>query len=245
MIVPEYQRAIANSRVIIVINKSSSRRPRGRPRAFDRDAALATAGRTFWRLGYEGASIADLTEALGITAQSLYAAFKSKADLYREALDWYQREIGAYSVAALRKPDVFEAIECSLIGAADEFARAGRPKGCMISTAVLTCAEENAPIAETVAGMRSGALAAYRARLDQGIADGQLRPDTDIGALARYFGAIIQGMSVQARDGATADELAAVARIALTELERHRAEPASRRKVRGETPTSLAKRREK
>jgi AcrR family transcriptional regulator len=231
--------------VIIVINNAPSPRPRGRPRAFDRDVALAKAGQLFWRLGYEGASIADLTEALGITPQSLYAAFKSKAELYREALAWYQREIGNYAVEALQRPDVFEAIESSLMGAAVEFARGDRPKGCMISTAVLACSQENAPIAETVASLRSGALAAYRARLDQAVRDGALRPDTDVGALARYFGAIIQGMSVQARDGATADELTAIARIALAELDRHRAEPASCRKARGEMPASLAKLREK
>lgn len=228
-----------------MINNAPSPRPRGRPRAFDRDAALAKAGETFWRLGYEGASIAELTEALGITPQSLYAAFKSKADLFHEALAWYQREIGNYAVEALRRPDVFEAVECSLMGAAVEFARGDRPKGCMISTAVLACSPENAPIAETVASLRSGALAAYRARLDQGVADGQLRPDTDTAVQARYFAAIIQGMSVQARDGASAGELAAIARIAITELDRQRAEPASRRKARGGTPASLAKAREK
>lgn len=235
-----------NSRVIIVTNNSSSPRPRGRPRAFDRDAALAKAGLMFWRLGYEGASIADLTEALGITPQSLYAAFRSKADLYREALDWYQREIGAGSAAALQLPSVFDAFEQALTGAAGEFCWPGRPKGCMISTAVLTCSQENQPIAETVARLRSGALAAYRARLDQAVGDGELRADVDTMALARYLGAVLQGMSVQARDGASAEELTAIARIALGELDRQRAAPpAPRRKARGETPASLAKMREK
>ncbi len=220
-------------------------RPRGRPRAFDRDAALAKAGELFWRLGYEGTSIADLTMALGITPQSLYAAFKSKADLYREALDWYQREMGAGTTAALQMPSVFDAFNQALLGAAGAFCDPDRPKGCMISTAVLTCATENAPIAATVTGLRSASLAALQARLDRGVAEGELRADADTASLARYFGAIIQGMSVQARDGATADDLAAIARIALTELDRQRAEPASRRKVRGDKPASLVKIREK
>ena len=86
MVAPEYIRADWSSRVIVMKNANPSPRPRGRPRGFDRDAALAIAMETFWRLGYEGASIADLTAAMGITPQSLYAAFGSKAELYRETL---------------------------------------------------------------------------------------------------------------------------------------------------------------
>ena len=89
----------------VVKNINAGSRSRGRPRAFDRDEALAKAAETFWRLGYEGASIADLTAAMGITPQSLYAAFSSKADLYREALDWYQVHIGASTAAALEEDD--------------------------------------------------------------------------------------------------------------------------------------------
>lgn len=207
-----------------MVTVKNLRRPRGRPRAFDRDKALAVAGETFWRLGYEGTSIADLTAAMGITPQSLYAAFGSKAELYREALGWYQAEIGAYTVQALtEETTAFAAFERILRDTAREFSRSGRPHGCMISTAILTCATENQPVAERVADMRGGALALFRDRIEQAVAAGEFRADTDAAALARFLGAIIQGMSVQARDGASEADLAGIAHLATAELARHRA----------------------
>ncbi|WP_246812537.1 TetR/AcrR family transcriptional regulator [Ensifer sp. ENS01] len=99
---------------------------------------IGAAGETFWRLGYEGASIADLTAAMGITPQSLYAAFTSKADLYREAVEQYRREEGAAAGRNLAGGGhVVEVIGKLLRASAHEFTRLGRPRGCMISTAVL------------------------------------------------------------------------------------------------------------
>lgn len=204
---------------------NNSPRSRGRPRAFDRSAALAIAGKTFWRFGYEGASIAELTAAMGITPQSLYAAFTSKADLYREALDWYQSEVGAFAVAALQKEDVVAAFEQLLMEAAEQFCPPDRPRGCMISTAVLTCARDNDAIADMVSQEREATMSALRARIEQGISQGQLSVDTDAAALARFVGAIIQGMSVQARDGATEKDLKAVAELAIDQIGRFRMLP--------------------
>ncbi|MGP9766663.1 TetR/AcrR family transcriptional regulator [Halomonas sp. AOP13-D3-9] len=202
-------------------------RSRGRPRAFDRSAALAIAGETFWRFGYEGASIAELTAAMGITPQSLYAAFTSKADLYREALDWYQSEVGAFAVAALQQEDVVAAFEQLLLEAAEQFCRPGRPQGCMISTAVLNCARDNDAIADMVAREREATMQALHDRIQKGISQGQLSADTNAMALARFAGAIIQGMSVQARDGATAKDLETVAQLAIEQIARFRAQPGS------------------
>lgn len=208
--------------MIVVKNKTPTPRPRGRPRAFDRDKALVKAAETFWRLGYEGASIADLTAAMGITPQSLYAAFSSKADLYREALAWYQAHIGSSTAEALEEPDVVAALTRILRDSAREFTRPDRPHGCMVSTAVLTCAAENEPVARHVSTLRGATLAAIRARIERGIAEGQLRPGTDAEALARFVGAMIQGMSVQAQDGASEAALATLAGHAIAEIERHR-----------------------
>lgn len=205
----------------IVENKKPASRPRGRPRAFDRDEALANAAETFWRLGYEGASIADLTAAMGITPQSLYAAFTSKADLYREALEWYQAHIGASTAAALEENDVVVALTRVLRESAREFTIRGRPHGCMVSTAVLTCAVENEPIARHVSGLRNGTLGVLTARIENGIAARQLKPDADAKALARFVGAMIQGMSVQAQDGASRSDLLAIADHAIAEIRRH------------------------
>lgn len=212
----------------VINGKSAIPRPRGRPRAFDRDEALAVAGYQFWRLGYEGASIADLTTAMGITPQSLYAAFRSKADLYREALQWYQGEIGSATSEALGDSDVTAAFERVLLDSAREFCRPDRPRGCMISTAILTCATENDAVAETVAGLRGATLAAFHGRLQQGVDEGALRPDTNVAALARFIGALVQGMSVQARDGATEADLTDVAWLGIAELRRHRTDDGSR-----------------
>lgn len=207
-----------------VVKNESARRPRGRPRAFDRAAALVRAAETFWELGYEGASIADLTRAMGITAQSLYAAFGSKEALYREALDWYRGTFGGPLVQMLQEEsDVVTALARLLAAQARAFAGADRPHGCMVSTAVLTCAEENLPIARHLAGLRSRTMALLRARIERGIAEGQLRPDTDAEALARFVAVIVQGMSVQALDGATVQALLAVAALGADEIARHRA----------------------
>jgi len=212
-----------NSRVTVVENSPSPARRRGRPPAFDRSQVLARAAETFWRLGYEGASIADLTEAMGITTQSLYAAFGSKADLYKEALAQYRQTIGAFTARALaEEPNAADAFVRLLRETAREFCKAGRPHGCMISTATLACASENQPMADYVAGLRAGALTLFRDRIERGISEGHFRPDTDAAALARYLGAIIQGMSVQARDGASEEELASLATIASAEVNRHR-----------------------
>lgn len=206
----------------VVKNSEPGRRPRGRPRAFDREEALAKAAETFWRLGYEGASVADLTARMGITPQSLYAAFNSKADLYREALAWYQKHIGASTADALEESDVAVALTRVLRESAREFTERGRPHGCMVSTAVLTCATENQAVARHVASLRTTTLNLIRARISRGIDEGQLKCGTDVDSLARFVGAIIQGMSVQAQDGASERALSALAAHAVAEIERHR-----------------------
>ncbi|MGV6876036.1 TetR/AcrR family transcriptional regulator [Pseudochelatococcus sp. B33] len=209
--------------MIVVKNNETAPRRRGRPPAFDRDEVLAKATETFWQLGYEGASIVDLTKAMDITPQSLYAAFSSKADLYREVLAWYQAHIGAGAVRALAWKDVVAALSQVLRDSVREFTRPGRPRGCMISTAVLTCAVENEPVARHVSGLRDGTLDAIRSRIERGIAEGQLLPETDAESLSRFVGAMIQGLSVQAQDGASEKALLALVEHAIAEIERHRA----------------------
>ncbi|WP_420908395.1 TetR/AcrR family transcriptional regulator [Aureimonas altamirensis] len=209
--------------MIDVKNTDSPPRRRGRPPAFDRNDVLQKAAETFWQLGYEGASITDLTAAMGITPQSLYAAFTSKADLYREALAWYQAHIGASTARALQEADVVMALARVLRESAHEFTRPGRPHGCMVSTAVLACAVENDPVARHVSGLRNETLDAVRSRIERGIAERQLQQACDAPALARFVGAMIQGMSVQARDGASEAALSAMTDLAVAEIERHRA----------------------
>lgn len=201
----------------------NEKRGRGRPRGFDRTQALGAAALVFWRLGYEGASIADLTAAMGITTQSLYSAFHSKADLYRESLDWYRADLNVPVRSLLETgPSAVETIGGLLRTFAHAYSRPDRPGGCMISSGALACAEENRAVEEHVAGLRRLALAAYRDRLARAVAEGELKPDSDPDALARYVATMIQGMSVQGHDGAGTQDLLAVADIAAAELERHR-----------------------
>ncbi|WP_390622752.1 TetR/AcrR family transcriptional regulator [Rhizobium leguminosarum] len=213
--------------MIIVKNSTDMNNPatrrRGRPPAFDRETVLSAARETFWAHGYEGASIADLTAAMGITPQSLYAAFNSKADLYRAALEQY-RTLGSDTFSALGDPiDTVSAFERILRGSAEIFSAPEHPKGCMISTAVLNCASENDVIANHVAAMRRRSLDAFTARIERGIREGDIKAGTNPRALARFLGAIIQGMSVQARDAASLEELLDIASFAISEVARHRA----------------------
>lgn len=196
--------------------------PRGRPRAFDRDEALARAAETFWKLGYEGASIVDLTTAMGITPQSLYAAFNSKADLYREALTRYVDTRGGFAGKALAEEPTAQAAFTRLLReAAAEYCRDDQPRGCMLLTGALTCGDD--AIAGHAAELRAKVLQMFWERLARGVRDGDLKADTDAASLARYLQAVLQGMALQARDGAAEPELRAIAAVAEAELARHAA----------------------
>ena len=202
--------------------KTDPPRPRGRPRGFDRDAALDRALPVFWRQGYEGASVADLTAAMGITTPSLYGAFGSKERLYHEALGRYRADPQRAAPWAMTAPTAREAIRLILEGSARDFSDPAHPPGCMISTAVLTAAVENVDVAAHVSRLREANVALFSQKLRDGVAAGQLRPDTDVVTLARFIGAIIQGMAVQARDGADQAALNGIASMALAQLERWR-----------------------
>ncbi|MCB5309694.1 TetR/AcrR family transcriptional regulator [Yersinia massiliensis] len=174
---------------------------------------------TFWKLGYEGASITDLTVAMGITPQSLYTAFGSKSVLYHEALNHYQQTIGAFSTYVLEEEtSALTGFEQMLKISAAEFCKSGRPRGCMVSMATLACAAENQDEVKYVAQLRKTAVATFRSRIDRAIDAGEFKPDTDSEALAQYLGCIIQGMSIQARDGATKQELMAIVDMAIQTL---------------------------
>lgn len=195
---------------------SQEKRPRGRPREFDRSAALERALEVFWSHGYEGASITDLTGAMGITTPALYGAFTSKAELYREALDLYlaQRSREAWRTMEEERT-VRGAVAFLLRESARSFTDPRHPPGCMFSAAVLTCAEENKPIARLTAALRQDMLERLQVRLQRGVDEGELPATTDVMSMARFYGAIIQGMSVQAQDGATQEELSRLAEFAL------------------------------
>ena len=200
----------------ITDHQSHSVRRRGRPREFDQEEALDRAVELFWRQGYEGTSIADLRKAIGITAPSLYAAFGSKEELYGRVLEHYLAGLGRTLADALREEaDTYSAVKRFLFESARNFAGPKTPPGCLISCAIPTCAPENRTVADIAAGKRMGSVHTLRSRFQQAVKNGELPRGTDTEQLARFYGAIIQGMSIQALDGAGAKALRGIAETAL------------------------------
>lgn len=192
-------------------------RKRGRPRALERDVGLDIATRLFWQRGYEGTSTADLTKAMGINPPTLYSMFGSKEELYRQALDFsIARETSRRLQVLQSDLPVDEALARYLYDIADGDTQPDKPRGCMVSTAVLQHAEENASVAQLTAALREASIQTLKARFDRAVEEGELPAQTDTDTLARFYGAIIQGMSAQACDGACNARLKRMIDVALT-----------------------------
>jgi AcrR family transcriptional regulator len=192
------------------------KKSRGRPRAFDREQALDQALQLFWAKGYEGTSLADLTTALGINAPSLYAAFESKPALYQAALNRYLAEQFKQLATMLAKASsAREGIADILHSVAAQFTQPDRPPGCPVASGVLRCAEANDEISQFTAEQRRTVRAMIQQRLQNDCAAGLLPVTLDTDALAGFYASVIQGMSVQAIDGASKAELLNIAEIAL------------------------------
>ncbi|WP_459614246.1 TetR/AcrR family transcriptional regulator [Bordetella sp. 2513F-2] len=192
-------------------------RARGRPRAFDREAALAQATRLFWTKGYEATSIADLTEAMGIGSPSLYAAFGSKEALYAEALDHYRRNYEGLVWRNFLAADTARAAVQALLrdsAAALTGCLADIPHGCMVTLSSVG-SEGHAELGARVKSARKATFDRLKARLDRAVAAGELPASLDVPALARFVQTVQYGMSILARDGATRAELEDVARVAM------------------------------
>ncbi|MFJ5797179.1 TetR/AcrR family transcriptional regulator [Streptomyces decoyicus] len=189
---------------------------RGRPRSFDRETALEQAVRSFWERGYEATSISDLTRAMGIGAPSLYAAFGDKRALFDEVVAEYGRHYGGFlSRAVAEEPTARRGVERGLREAAVEYTLPGRPRGCLVISAALNISPASSEVAASLREKRLSNVREIADAIRADIASGELPPDTDPGALAAFVGAVIQGMSQGARDGAERTELEAIAELAL------------------------------
>lgn len=186
---------------------AASPRPRGRQPTFDRDEALETALELFWRHGYEGVSLADLTSAMGIAAPSLYHAFGSKADLYREVLRRYGSSGGMKADEVGAAASSYDAARQMLERGIAAVTMPGKPLGCMVSSGMLMASPDHAELAAELKALRASLRHALQKRIQRDIDDGVLPRATDAAALARLVTAAMQGISVQALDGANAAEL--------------------------------------
>jgi TetR/AcrR family transcriptional regulator, copper-responsive repressor len=194
----------------------SAKRSAGRPRAFDREQALAIALDLFWRHGFDGTSIPKLTAAMGISPPSLYAAFGSKDALYREAIQLYLAKYSGFMNSLFdEKLSARDAIEHALLAAAKQFSEPGHAPGCMISSAELQASPDNQRLAAEIASFRLAAQQVVFSRLEAARKSGELPARTDTASLATFYAMVSQGMSVQARDGAKAAMLKRLAKLAM------------------------------
>jgi AcrR family transcriptional regulator len=202
------------------------RKPRGRPRSFDREQALEAAMEVFWRKGYDATSIADLTEAMGINPPSLYAAFGDKEKLYLEAVEYYRVQRGESIRHVLaEEPTARGAIEKALKGAVEEFCRRDSPSGCLLTMST-GCSSVSDGVQQMLVRKRLMARERIRERIQRGIDEGDVPPSADPASLAEFVTTIFAGMAMHARDGASKKALLATVENAMKVF------PASRRKGR-------------
>ena len=186
---------------------------RGRPREFDVEEALAAALRVFWTKGYEGASLTDLTEAMGITRPSLYAAFGNKEALFKQALDLYESEKLAYVRSALDAPTARGVAQRMLDGTITNIT--SECPGCLGVIASVSCSNPDSPIGQDVRDRTKSVRCAMVERMQQAIDDGDFTIPVDAEAMTRYLLAVMQGISVQAGAGTSREELQQVAEATL------------------------------
>jgi len=195
---------------------------RGRPRGFDPEAALDRAVEVFWRQGYEGTSLRDLTDAMGINRPSLYATFGNKEQLFRRAVARYAEIDMAYARAALAEPTAYEVSAAFLRANVDALTRPDRPAGCLSVQGGLAAGSDGGQVASFLAESRAGGERALADRFARAVADGDLPAGTDPTALARFVMALSEGHAVHAAAGVGRAALHASVDVALHAVPRHR-----------------------
>jgi AcrR family transcriptional regulator len=185
----------------------------GRPRSFNAEKALDRAMQVFWRKGYLGTSLSDLTDAMGIERPSLYAAFGNKKSLFRKALDRYFKGPSAYLLDALQEPTARAVVERLFQAVVDLLADPQTPTTCLWVHSALSCGDD--PLRKEFAAQRAATITKLRKRFQRAIAEGDLAADTDADSFAHFVLAVNFGLTVQATTGATRKELLRIAEIAL------------------------------
>ncbi|MBC8108113.1 MAG: TetR/AcrR family transcriptional regulator [Anaerolineae bacterium] len=187
----------------------------GRPRAFDLDRALEAALKVFWRLGYEGASLPDLTKAMGINRPSMYAAFGNKEELFRKVVGRYSAGACEHVASALGRPTARKVAESLLRGTAEMLGDSKHPAGCLLVQGALACGADSNCVRNELAARRAAGEAAIRKRFERAVREGDLPRGATAADLARFITTMQHGMSVQATGGATRKQLLQVADLAM------------------------------
>ena len=187
----------------------------GRPRGFDEDAALEAAMRVFWEKSYEGATIADLTEAMGINRSSMYALFGDKQRLFRQVMDRYREARMTHIRKALDKPTLHEVVSGLLHGTVDFLSQADHPRGCLSIQGALACGTDAEPVKQAMIALRKGGDEALRKRMTKAQKSGELPESTNPADYARFLSTVIRGLGVQAATGATRGEMKRIADFVL------------------------------
>ena len=188
----------------------------GRPRSFDMDKALDEAMEVFWRHGYDGASISELTKAMGINPPSLYAAFGNKEGLLRAALDRYTQKHGQHMTWVLAGATAHEVAERYLTSTAEIHTEPGKPPGCLLVQGGLVCGTGSENVPFEFASRRAQVESDLRDRFERAKVEGDLPESADPAALASFLGCATSGMGIMASAGADRDALRQVAQVALS-----------------------------
>ncbi|MEU8379484.1 TetR/AcrR family transcriptional regulator [Streptosporangium sp. NPDC048865] len=187
--------------------ETRQRRPTGRPRGFDADEALERALLVFWEQGYEGASLATLTDAMGISTTSMYATFGNKEELFRKALERYTEGPSAYLARALEEPTALGVVTAILAGTVRTTTRPTGPNGCLGVQGALAVGDSGRGARDLLVAWRDSGYSRVRERFERAVGEGDLPPEADPALLARYVTTLAYGVAVQAAGGAGRDEL--------------------------------------
>jgi AcrR family transcriptional regulator len=184
-------------------------------RQFDAEVALDRALEVFWARGYQGATLPELTKAMGINRPSLYAAFGNKEQLFRKALDRYQTGPMSFLSEALKEPTARGAVETIFSGFIRMQRERKKARGCLIVSGALACGEEAETVRRELAQLRQSTVAVFRKRFERAVDNGDLPKGTDCATLARYVATVLGGLAVQAASGTPEKELRRVATLAM------------------------------
>ena len=190
----------------------------GRPRAFCETEALDAAMRVFWERGYEGTSLDDLTDAMGINRSSLYASFGDKETLFRRAIARYAEGSVSYVQTALEQPTARAVIEALLRGTATALGDASHPRGCLLLQGGLACGSGAESVKQALIDLRKNNQAVIEKRMKQARREGDIPQDVDPKDLARYVSIVMNGLAIQAANGASSSEITRAMDLALRSL---------------------------